>query len=227
MARSALRTFLFENGLSLVLLALFVFSLAGQILTGYRVFNQEQKDHGSPEAPLPEYVFSGDSLEALFENWESEFLQMALYVMLTIHLRQKGSSESKSVEGKPEPVDEDPRKHRKDPRAPWPVKRGGFVLWLYERSLSMALMLLFVLSWFFHALYGARKHCDEQMRHGGGCESLASYFTSANFWFESFQNWQSEFLSVAAIVILSVFLRQRGSPESKPVHVPHSETGAS
>ena len=227
MARSPVKTFLYENGLSLVLLTLFVFSLAGQILTGYRVFNEEQKEHGSREVALSEYVFSGDSLEALFENWESEFLQMALYVMLTIHLRQKGSSESKGLEKKAEPVDEDPRKHRNDPNAPWPVKRGGLVLRLYECSLSAALMLLFLMSWLLHAVYGARKQCEDQMRHGGTCESLASYIGSANFWFESFQNWQSEFLSVAAIVILSVFLRQRGSPESKPVHVPHSETGSS
>jgi hypothetical protein len=224
MARSRLRTFLYENGLSLVLLALFLLSLIGQIFTGYRVYNEARRQHGAPEVALSQYIFSGDSLEALFENWESEFLQMALYVILTIHLRQKGSSESKPIDKKFQEVDEDPRKHRNDPKAPWPVKRGGIILRLYEYSLSAALLLLFLISWISHAVYGARKQCEDQMRHGGTCEGFASYMASADFWFESFQNWQSEFLSVAAIVILSVFLRQRGSPESKPVHKPHSET---
>ena len=224
MARSKLQTFLYENGLSLVLLVLFAASLVGQFLAGHRVYNEEQKQHGGSEVTLSEYIFSGDSLEAVFENWESEFLQMALYVILTVSLRQKGSSESKGMGDKPEPVDEDPRKHRKDANAPWPVKRGGWVLVLYEYSLSIALLLLFIVSWILHAVHGARKLCEEEMLHGGSCESTSAYMGSATFWFESFQNWQSEFLSVAAIVLLSIFLRQRGSPESKPVHAPHRET---
>ncbi|HZO57275.1 MAG TPA: DUF6766 family protein, partial [Bryobacteraceae bacterium] len=169
MARSPLRTFLYENGLSLVVLTLFLFSLAGQVLAGHRVYNEARKEHGSPEVPLSQYVFSGDSLEALFENWESEFLQMALYVILTIHLRQKGSSESRPLDKKFVEVDEDPRKHRNDPNAPWPVKRGGFIMRLYAHSLSTALLLLFLMSWILHAVYGARKQCEDQMRHGGTC----------------------------------------------------------
>jgi hypothetical protein len=226
MTASRFSKFLYENSLGLVLLTLFLLSLAGQVIAGYYSFNEQQREHQKPEIAFSRYLVSGDSLEAVFENWESEFLQMALYVVLTIHLRQKGSAESKPLGSKPEPVDEDPRKHRKAPKAPWPVKRGGLVLRLYEVSLSAALGLLFLASWAMHAVHGARKQCEEQIRHGEVCESIPSFVTSATFWFESFQNWQSEFLSIAAVVILSIFLRQRGSPESKPVHAPHDQTAA-
>lgn len=222
--KSRFREFLFENGLSLVLLALFALSFLGQTLSGYRVLNEDREQHGREPVSYGGYLLSGDSMEATFENWESEFLQMAMYVLLTIPLRQRGASESKKIDEDDE-VDEDPRKHRNDPEAPWPVKRGGWVLKLYEWSLSLALGTLFLLSMVFHAIGGARKHCEENAMHGQPCESLMSYAVSSQFWFESFQNWQSEFLSVGVLIVLSIFLRQRGSPESKPVHAPHHVTG--
>jgi hypothetical protein len=142
-------------------------------------------------------------------------------VVFTIFLRQKGSSESKGFEG-PEPVDREPRKRK---NAPWPVHRGGWVLALYKHSLSIALFALFLASFFLH-WYGSLKNFNvEQLHKGKPTTDGISYLGQPRFWFESFQNWQSEFLSVVAIVMLSVFLRQKGSPQSKPVDAPNSETG--
>jgi hypothetical protein len=223
---TAIRRFAFENGLSLVLLALFSLSLVGHALTGRIHENEERAKRAEPPFTTTEYLRSGAFTESVFENWESEFLQMALYVVLTVRLRQKGSAESKPLKAK-QPVDEDPRRSAKRPRVPWPVRRGGWVLRLYESSLGIALGLLFVVSFALHAVGGARERIASDGPAAGGslaAETL-SYLGTSRFWFESFQNWQSEFLSVAAIVILSVYLRQRGSPESKPVASPHDETG--
>jgi hypothetical protein len=166
----------------------------------------------------------------VFENWESEFLQMGLYVFLTVFLVQRGSAESKKPEDEledgPEEIDEDPAEHRNDPGAPWPVRRGGFVLKLYQNSLSLAFLVLFLVSFVGHAMGGAADYNEEQAIHGGPPVSTFGYMATSRFWFESFQNWQSEFLAVASIVILSIMLRQRGSPESKPVHAPTWQTGA-
>jgi hypothetical protein len=212
-----------ENGLTIVALLLFLGSLLGQIIMGRAVYNDDAMEHGRAALSLGAYLKNGHFIEALFENWESEFLQMGLFVILTKYLRQKGSSESKKLEGEEE-VDEDPRKKKHDPEAPRPVRIGGVVLALYERSLSITLFLLFLLSFALHAIGGVRSHNEEAARHGGELLSLAGYVGSSKFWFESFQNWQSEFVSVAALVVLSIFLRERGSPQSKPVAKPHRET---
>ncbi|HET6583704.1 MAG TPA: DUF6766 family protein [Nannocystaceae bacterium] len=212
-----------DHGLSLALVALTAGCFAGQLLAGHRVDNADRAEHGRPSVSFVEYMASGHSLEATFENWESEFLQMAVFVVLSVRLRQKGSSESKG-EG-PQEVDEDPRLHRDDPDAPWPVRRGGWVLVLYEHSLSLAFLLIFLATFVGHALGGVRKLAEERAMHGEPPESLLDYVASADFWFESFQNWQSEFLSLFAVVTLSIVLRQRGSPQSKPVAAPHRETG--
>lgn len=172
-----------------------------------------------------EFLRTSEFGEIVFENWESEFLQMGFYVILTVFLMQKGSSESKKHDGTDE-VDEDPEKHRDDPDAPAPVRSGGWKLALYKNSLSLAFLLLFAVSFAGHAASGARKHNAEQLAHGaGGTVSTLGYLLEAQFWYESMQNWQSEFLAVLAIAVLSIWLRQWGSPESKPVHAPHSETG--
>jgi hypothetical protein len=189
---------------------------------GWKEYNKERVKDGQATLGATGYLHSGHFIQATFENWESEFLQMALFVILTISLRQKGSSESKSFEGNEE-VDREPDRRRKN--VPWPVKKGGLVLSLYKNSLSIALLLLFVLSFVLH-LYGSLKDENEQLFNRGlPSESLGHFMTDSRFWFESFQNWQSEFLSVFTIVILSVFLRQKGSPQSKPVDAPDSETG--
>lgn len=212
-----------NNGLSITLFVLFAVALGGQSVTGFRHYNQEQSEHGQPPVGFAEYLKSPHFLEATAENWESEFLQMAAYVVLTVFLFQKGSAESKDP-GKKEPVDREPDPHRKN--APGPVRRGGIALLLYRNSLSIALLMLFLLSLLLHAVGGAGEFNDEQRAHGRqDTVSVMEYMTTATFWFESLQNWQSEFLAVLTIVVLSVFLRQQGSPESKPVDAAHDETG--
>lgn len=214
-----------EHSLSLVLVGLFlVVWLVGQSLSGWHVYNEEQSEHGQQEVGFGSYVTSAHFGEATFENWESEFLQMGAYVVLTVRLRQKGSSESKPLEGQDE-NDEDPAAHRNDAEAPWPVRRGGLPLALYKRSLSTVFFLLFGLSFLLHAMTGAREYSADQVVHGSSAVTTWQYLHRAQFWFESLQNWQSEFLAVASIVLLTIFLRQHGSPESKPVHAPHAQTG--
>jgi hypothetical protein len=212
-----------DHGLSLVLLGLFVFTMIGQTWAGWLAYNEEQREHGEAAITLVAYLGTGHFGEATFENWESEFLQMAFYVLLTAWLYQVGSSESKRP-GVIEPVDLDPRESPQKDSAPWPVRRGGLVLTLYENSLSIAFALLFVLSFSLHIRTGLVHYNEEQMAHGQPVVSAMEYAGSSQFWFESFQNWQSEFLSLAAMVGFSIFLRQRGSPESKPVDAPIWET---
>jgi hypothetical protein len=149
---------------------------------------------------------------------------MGAYVLLTAWLVQKGSPESKDPDG--DEVDADPRQQRHNPQAPGPVRRGGLVLTLYEHSLSLALFALFVLSLVLHALGGQAEYNQQQLEHGQAAVSLWGFVTGSEFWFQSMQNWQSEFLAVAALAVLSIFLRQRGSPESKPVAAPHAQTGS-
>jgi hypothetical protein len=213
-----------ERSLTLVMMGLFLISLVGQVLTGWHEFNEGLSEHGAPAVALSSYFGVGHPWEALFENWESEFLQMAAFVTLTTFLYQKGSPESRRP-GVVEPVDLDARSFADQPDAPWPVRRGGWVLRIYEHSLGLALFLLFLLSWAGHALGGWADYSGDQQLHGQAAATLLEYVESSRFWFESFQNWQSEFLSVAAMVWLAVYLRQRGSPESKPVYAGHAETG--
>ena len=214
--------FLRNNGLSITFFILFAIAIIGQLFTGYEVHNKERKEEGQSPLSVSAYLHSGHFIQATFENWESEFLQMALFVVLTISLRQKGSSESKKCEGKEE-VDREPSSKRKG--APWPVRKGGFILGIYKHSLTIALLLLFALSFVLH-FYGSFKDENEQLTLKGlPAEPVDHYLADSRFWFESFQNWQSEFLSVFAIVVLSIYLRQKGSPQSKPVDAPNGETG--
>ncbi|HEX6373853.1 MAG TPA: DUF6766 family protein [Longimicrobium sp.] len=214
-----------NNGLSITWVVLSLVFLVAQAVAGHRVYNSEQQQHGEQTVAFGSYLGTGHFGEAVFENWESEFLQMGMFVILTAFLFQKGASESKDPEKDHEPVDEDPRLHRGDPDAPGPVRRGGLALRLYENSLAITLFLLFLASFALHAVTGAREYSAEQTQHGEAAAGVMDYVASSQFWFESFQNWQSEFMSVAVLTLLSIWLRQRSSPESKPVHKPHSETG--
>jgi len=217
------RAWFHRNSLSVTMFGLFALFLAGQAVAGHREHNEDRRDHGEPAVSLGEYVTGPEFAEAVFENWESEFLQMGAFVLFTVWLRQKGSPESKPLTGK-EPVDADPRRAvRKD--SPWPVRRGGLILKVYENSLTIALLALFVMSFVLHAVGGAGAYNEEARTHGEPTVSVVQYVGTSRFWFESFQNWQSEFLAVGALAVLAIFLRQRGSPESKPVAAPHSETG--
>jgi hypothetical protein len=211
------------HGLSIVLVSLFLVCMAGQIWSGWYAYNEDQRAHGEPAVPLGAYLGTGHFGEATFENWESEFLQMAFYVLLTVYLYQVGSSESKRPDTL-ELVDLDARDSPQKDRAPWPVRRGGVALILYENSLSIAFALLFVASLSLHAATGVVEYNAERMAHGQPPATTMGYVASSQFWFESFQNWQSEFLSLAAMVIFTIFLRQRGSPESKPVDAPMWDT---
>lgn len=220
-----MRKFVKEHGLLLVNVGLFLAFFGGMILSGAAAYSEEQSAHGQPGVSVLEYLSTGNFVEATFENWESEFLQMAMYVVLTVFLFQKGSSESKPM-GKEAPQDEDPRTATIKDTTPWPVKRGGAVLKVYEHSLSLLLFLLFIASFSLHAMGGAAAYSEDQQSHGEAAVSVFEFMGTSQFWFESFQNWQSEFLAVAVLVGASVYLREKGSPESKPVAEPHYETGA-
>ena len=208
-----------NNSLSIVFVLLFIMALGGQLYTGFKEHNKERKEEGRAPMSMNSYLSSGHFLQATFENWESEFLQMALFVVLTVSLRQKGSSESKKFEE--EEVDREPSPKTKMPMA---SLQRRHILKIYKHSLSIALTcyFCFVCTSF---LWKSKDENEQLAMKGLPAEYISSYITSARFWFESFQNWQSEFLSVFAIVFLSIFLREKGSPQSKPVDAPHSETG--
>jgi hypothetical protein len=215
-------SFLYKNSLSIVFLTFFILALVAQALFGWKEHNSNLAELGATAISFGAYLKSGHFFAATFENFQSEFLQMAMYVILTVFLRQIGSAESKDLE-KPEEVDRvpDPTK----PDAPGPVRKGGWRLALYNHSLSIAFIILFLFSWAGH-LYGSfRDYNEEEILKHHIPKSLVDFLSEPIFWFETFQNWQSEFLSVASIVILSIFLRQKGSPESKPVDAAHMETG--
>ncbi|RYG99501.1 MAG: hypothetical protein EON58_03710 [Alphaproteobacteria bacterium] len=212
-------SFFKRNGLSIVVLLCMAASLIGQVVAGRLVYNEELQKGGAPTVSMAAYLASGHFVSATFENWESEFLQMGMYVLLSVSLRQKGSAESRPLE---------PAKEKdtigKGPK-PWPVRKGGLWLTLYEHSLAISFALLFLVSFVLH-LDGSWRHDIVQRKlEGEPPVGLGEYFTGSQFWFESFQNWQSEFLAVAALVILTIWLRQKDSPQSKPVEAPHSQTG--
>lgn len=211
-----------ENGLSLAMFGLFLLFLLAQSLSGLFAENGDRGRHGEPGVSYATYLRSGDFVEGVFENWESEFLQMGAFVLMTIYLRQKGSPHSKDLN---EPVGHEEEPPRGRWPLPWPVRRGGLALAVYEHSLTLSLFALFVMSFALHAWGGAHQFNDEGAAHGQATVSVIGYMTTSQFWYQSFQNWQSEFLSVGVLIVLSIFLRERGSAESKPVESPTSATG--
>jgi len=215
--------FLKNNGLTVVLMLLFAFSLAGQWLTGWRFENTELVRHGRQALSLGQYTTDPQFISTVFENWESEFLQMSAYVLLTCFLFQKGSAESADPDEAPR--DEDLAAQGSKKGAPAILKRGPAARRLYANSLGLTLLLLFVGSFVLHWKYSAAQAAEEAISHGEAPLSALQYLFDAQLWFESFQNWQSEFLSTAVLVVLTIFLRQRESPESKAVAAPHGQTG--
>ena len=211
-----------DRALTIALMAMFAVFLAGQYVTGFREYSESQNEHGQPQIAMADYFYTGHWWEGVFENWESEFLQMAVFVLLTTVLVQKGSPESRRAHSK-ELVDANPRDFSDRPNAPWPVRRGGWILVIYENSLGLAFVLLFLISWAGHAAGGYVDFAEDQIAHGAVRPGFTDYLASSRFWYESFQNWQSEFFSIAAMVWLAVYLRQRHSPESKPVHASHDD----
>jgi hypothetical protein len=209
------------NGLSLVMTAAFLVTLVLQSVFGWVYSNDTLAEHGAAVQSYLSYLASGEFIEATFENWESEFLQMGSYVLLAAYLVQKGSPESRPLD-----ADRDDDRQPVGPESPAPAKRGGAVLWLYENSLSLALFTLFAISFALHLLGATAAYNDDQVLHGKPTTTPIGFLANPQFWFQSMQNWQSEFLSVAVLIVLSIFLRQRGSSQSKPVEAPHAMTGS-
>lgn len=218
-----MRAFFKNNGLTIVLMLLFLGSIIGQWLTGWRFENEELARHGEDALTLGQYATDPQFISTVFENWESEFLQMSSYVLLTCFLYQKGSAESNEP-GAP-PRDGDLETQGRKRGAPAILRVGPAARWVYANSLGLTLLVLFVGSFLIHWKFSAAQAAAEALSHGETPLSTSQYLWNAQLWFESFQNWQSEFLSTAVLVVLTIFLRQRESPESKPVAAPHSQTG--
>ena len=213
-----------ENALTVAMLGAFVVFLTLQSVFGWQTHNEELSQYGVAPLSWWAYLGSGHFAEAVFENWESEFLQMGGYVLLTAYLVQKGSAESKPEDQADRPED-DPR--RAKPDSPWPVRAGGLPLAIYRNSLSIALLMIFAGSFLGHLLGGVVQYNEEQaLESGADPISAWQFLGTSDFWFQSMQNWQSEFLAVGVLILLSIVLRQHASPESKPVTAAHAETGA-
>jgi hypothetical protein len=204
----------------LVVAGMMLAAWVAQAVTGQAAHNDELAEHGRRSISFGAYLISGDFWSATFENWESEFLQMGVYVLLTVWLRQKGSAESRPMT---EDEDDLPLTPWMDQPAAW--RRGGFVRWVYARSLSIAFFALFLAAFYGHLMGSWRRAIEVAEWHGEASPTLLAYAVNPSFWFESFQNWQSEFLAVFSLVVLSIFLRQKDSPQSKPVDAPHNQTG--
>jgi len=206
-----MKKFLRDNGLSIVLMLLFLAFWGCQAFCGWHVHNDDELLHGKPPLAFAAYLGSGHFWQATGENWESEFLQMGFYVVLTCFLFQRGSAESK------DPDDPD------EGHPPGEARRYGF---LWRNSLSLVLVVLFVLSFALHASGGLIEENERRIENHQAVQTMGEFLSGAEFWFQSFQNWQSEFLAVLTIVTLTIFLRQHGSPESKAVGDANSKTGS-
>jgi hypothetical protein len=221
-----MRRFLRENSLSVVFLALFLAALFGQAIAGHADFNDEQVRHGDPEISLARYVVSSSFGVAVMENWQSEYLQFTLFVLLTVWLLQRGSPESKELDKAGLESDEaqkvGPHAQQNSPR--W-AKVEGIRRTLYENSLLLVMGMIWIGTWFAQSVTGLVQYNSERLDHQMDGVSWSHYFGTADFWERTLQNWQSEFLAVGSMAILAVYLRQRGSPESKPVGAPHTATG--
>jgi hypothetical protein len=221
-----MKRFLRENSLSLFFLAIFLAALAGQAIAGHDAYNQEQLTHGEHPVSLWSYVSSSSFGNAVMENWQSEYLQFLLFMLATVWLIQRGSPESKPPD---EAGREDERKQRigehAHPRSPRWAREGGLKTAIYSNSLLIVMAVIFIGSWVSQSLTGWSDYNDQQIQHHEHTVSWLGYVASAEFWEATFQNWQSEFLAVGSFAVFAIYLRQRGSPESKPVGAPHESTG--
>jgi hypothetical protein len=224
-----LRRFVYENSLSLFFGVLFVATLVAQSFAGQHAFNADQLAHKAAPASWREYVLSPEFGGAVLENWQSEFLQFTLFVLATVWLVQKGSNESKRLDAAGLESDREQKVGRHAPEnAPGAAKQErGFRRFVYENSLLFAMATIFLLSWGGQSLNNWRAFNDDQREHGESTLRWSEYVVNADFWERSLENWQSEFLAVGTMAVFTIYLRQRGSPESKPVGSPHDETAAS
>jgi hypothetical protein len=223
-----LRRFLFENGLSVFFGMIFIATLAGQSLAGQRSYNAEQLEHGSQPVSWLDYVLSPSFGGAVLENWQSEFLQFSLFVLATVWLLQKGSNESKKLE---DVGIESKQKQQLEGFAPengpaW-AKVADWRRVVYENSLLIVMTLIFLACWLGQSLNNWREFNADQLEHDEATVSWGRYLLDPDFWERTLQNWQSEFLAVGTMAVFTIYLRQRGSPESKPVGAPHEDTASS
>jgi hypothetical protein len=220
------KRFLRENSISLVFGSLFLIVLVAQSIAGHADFNQQQITEGLPRISWTRYVTSASFGVDVAENWQSEYLQFFLYIFLTVWLVQKGSPESKQID---EPGLESDEKQKvgphADPESPSWAKAPGLRRTLYSNSLGLVMGLLFIGSWLAQSIAGWAAFNEEQLGQRQDPVTWAGYLTEPDFWNRTFQNWQSELLAVASLAILAIYLRQRGSPQSKPVGTPHTATG--
>jgi hypothetical protein len=217
-----MKRFLYNNSLSIVVFAIFVFAILGMSLAGWQSNNESLKEHHEPPLAYGSYLVSSEFGEGVFENWESEFLQMGALIVLTIFLRQKGSADSKSLrEGSPQDTTS---RYSIIRASTWRQRKKATGHFFYRHSLSLAMLALFVLSFSLHALEGASAYNEEAVQHHSPTTSVLGYIVSSQFWYESLQNWQSEFLAIGTLLVLSIKLRQAGSPESKPVGKKYDQT---
>ena len=223
---SAARNTLRGNGLTLFFAALFVVTLAGQALTGVALFNGEQRAAGLAPVSLVSYVASSSFAVDVAENWQSEFLQFLLYICATVWFVQHGSPESKKPGEEGRESDEQQKVGTyADESSPAWARRGGWRLSVYSHSLTLVMGAIFLASWFAQSVTGRTQLNEEHLRDLQDPVGYAEYLTLPDFWNRTLQNWQSEFLAVASMVVLSIYLRERGSPESKPVGAAHDATG--
>jgi hypothetical protein len=225
---SAPRSFWRDNSLSLAFGGLFLLSLAGQSFWGAALYNEEARAAGLQEVSLWRYVTSSEFAVDVAENWQSEFLQFVLYIFLTVWLVQRGSSESKKPGAEGRESDEQQMVGRfatKDSPA-W-ARTGGWRTRVYSHSLVLAMAVVFVLSWTAQALAGRVADNEERLRDRLDPQGLAEYLVSPDFWSRTLQNWQSELLAIGTMAVFAIYLRERGSPESKEVGAPHGLTSSS
>ena len=221
-----MRAFVRHNGLSLFFLGLFLAALVFQAIAGHADFNEDQDRHGDPRISLGRYVLSSEFGTAVMENWQSEYLQFTLFVLLTVWLLQRGSPESKELDKAGRESDEEQKvgEHAEEGSPRW-AKVAGLRRTIYENSLLLVMGAIWLGTWFAQSVTGATEYNAERLGHQQDPVSWAEYLTRPDFWEKTLQNWQSEFLAVGSMAILAVYLRQRGSPESKPVGAPHHTTG--
>ena len=221
------RGFLSDNALSLAFLLLLLGSLLGQALSGVAEYNEEARTASLQEVSLWRYVTSSRFAVDTAENWQSEYLQFTVFIFLTIWLVQRGSSESKKPgdEGRESDKKQLVGRYARDDSPAW-ARAGGWRTTVYSHSLLITMTSIFVLAWLAQALAGRVAHNEERMRELLEPLSLGQYLASPDFWGRTFQNWQSEMLAIASMAVFSIYLRQRGSPESKPVGLPHDETSS-
>jgi hypothetical protein len=220
-----MRGFLKDNGLSVAFGLLFLASLIGQAISGHDSVNHDQLLHQGDPITLGHYVTSALFWADVMENWQSEYLQFSLYIFATIYLIQKGSNESKKPGrvGRETDEEQDLGEHARPDSPRW-AKAGGLRTAIYSNSLMLVMTSIWLASWLAQSVTGRINYNADQLDHQAAPVSWLSYVTTSDFWNRTLQNWQSEFLAVGSMVILSVYLRQRGSPESKPVGAPHPET---